>query len=132
MKKRIGLVGAIALVAASVVLPAAAVSAADTQCPTGYYCYWNNTSYGGAFGNWNSTRNNMGIATDNVTNMNDVASSQWVRWGKSVRIWEDTTLTGRSTDFANGSKNTSLGSFNANLGFAETWSDRISSFTKLP
>lgn len=132
MKKLLGsaLVAGL-FVAGSVLAIAAPASAADTQCSSGFYCYWNNSGYGGAFGDWSGSRGNMGIATDNVTNMNDIASSHWVRWGSAVRVYEDVSHAGRNTDFADGSKNTNLASFSGGLPFPLTWNDRISSFTKL-
>lgn len=132
MKKLLGSALVASLIAmGSVLAVAAPASASDGQCSSGYYCYWDNAGYGGAFGQWNGTRGNMGIATDNITNMNDRASSQWVRWGSTVKVWEDVSNAGRYTEFTDGSKNTNLSSFSDNLAWFETWNDRISSFTKL-
>lgn len=133
MKKLIGSSIVTGLVVVAALMGSAApASASDTQCSDGRYCYWNNAIYGGAFNSKSGSSGNMGISSsDNVTNMNDISTSHWNRFGSSVKVYEDVSNSGRNTTFSNGSKISNLSDVNSGLILAQTWNDRISSFTKL-
>lgn len=131
MKKLIGSALAAGVIAASALTGVSPAMAADTQCASGRYCYWNNTIYSGGFGSKAGSSGNMGIASDNVTNMNDISTSHWNRFGATVKIYEDVSYTGRNANYSNGSKISNLSDTATNLPFPLTWNDRISSFAKL-
>jgi len=61
VKKRsiIGVAGAAALVAASVIGFSAPAQASITQCGSNRACAWTDSSYAGAFGSWTSSQSSL-------------------------------------------------------------------------
>ncbi|MFD5494773.1 peptidase inhibitor family I36 protein [Streptomyces sp. NPDC001812] len=79
---------ALALTAGTVFLTASPAAADYTQCPSGSFCVWEQSSYRGDFRHYTSSNPNVGDY------MNDRMTSYWNRTGKTVSVYEHSNYVG--------------------------------------
>ena len=83
MTSRLWAVGTVLTVALATAVVTAQPSAADSsQCPSGSFCVWDNSSYSGRFLHSGSSVSNVG------NDMNDRMTSYWNRTNQTVAVYE--------------------------------------------
>ena len=87
MKKRsiIGVAGAAALVAASVIGFSAPAQASITQCGSNRACAWTDSSYAGAFGSWTSSQSSLAGFHDVISSVANNRTA-YIGWFSDPRL----------------------------------------------
>lgn len=89
ISSRLGTAAAVlALTAGTAFLTASPAAADSSQCPSGSFCVWEQSSYRGDFRHYTSSNSNVGDY------MNDRMTSYWNRTGKTVSVYEHSNYVG--------------------------------------